>query len=260
MKESINTNIKVTIKKMVVFVGLLSFVCLAAPLIFALEIPPLAGRVNDYGDILNSSQETTLESLLREAENKTSSQVVLLTIPSLQGEVLEDYSMRVVEKWKIGQEKFDNGLLVLVAMKERKIRVEVGYGLEHIITDAKSSYIIRKLMVPFFKKGNYYDGINQGLIAVTGLITKEFEITPEQLARFNKEGKRRKGTHLPFGLIVFIIIIVLSLFRGGTRRGYRGGGIFWGGGFGSGGGGFSSGGGFSGGGGSFGGGGSSGGW
>ena len=232
---------------MCVFAGLLSFVYMAAPVIFALDIPPLAGRINDYGDILNSSQETTLENLLREAENKTSSQVVLLTIPSLQEEVLEDYSMRVVEKWKIGQEKFDNGLLMLVAMKEKKIRVEVGYGLEHIITDAKSSYIIRKLMVPFFKKGNYYGGINQGLVAVSGLITKEFEITPEQLAKFRKEGQRKRGTHIPFGIIVFIIIIVLSLFRGGTRRGYRGGGIFWGGGF-------------SGGGGSFGGGGSSGGW
>ncbi len=247
---------------MVVSTVLLSLLCLAAPWVFALDVPPLTGRVNDYADVLNSSQEMTLNNLLKGAENKTSSQVVLLTVSSLQGEVLENYSLRVVEEWKIGQKEFDNGLLVLVSMKERKIRVEVGYGLEHIITDAKSSYIIRKLMVPLFKKGNYYGGINQGLIAVSGLITKEFEITPEQLAKFRKEGKRRRGTHLPFGLIVFIIIILLSLFRGGTRRGYRSGGIFWGGGFGSGGGGFGGGGGggFSGGGGSFGGGGSSGGW
>ena len=251
-------NIKETKKTMYVSTVLVSLLCLAASWVFALDVPPLAGRVNDYADVLNSSQEMTLENLLKGAENKTSSQVVLLIVSSLQGEVLEDYSLKVVEKWKIGQEEFDNGLLVLVAMKERKIRVEVGYGLEHIITDAKSSYIIRRLMVPLFKKRNYYGGINQGLIAVSGLITKEFEITPEQLAKFKKEGKRRKGTHL--GLIVFFIIIVLSFFRGGTRRGYRSGGIFWGGGFGSGGGGFSSGGGFSGGGGSFGGGGSSGGW
>ena len=251
---------KETKKTIYVLAVFLSLLFLAAPWVFALDVPPLAGRVNDYADVLNSSQEMNLESLLKGSENKTSSQVVLLTISSLQGEVLEDYSLKVVEKWKIGQEEFDNGLLVLVAMKERKIRVEVGYGLEHIITDAKSSYVIRKLIVPHFKKGDYYGGINQGLIAVSGLITKEFEITSEQLAKFKKEGKRRKGTHLPFGLIVFFIIIVLSFFRGGTRRGYRSGGIFWGGGFGSGGGGFGGGGGFSGGGGSFGGGGSSGGW
>jgi uncharacterized protein len=253
-------NMKETKKTIYVLAVFLSLSCLAAPWAFALDVPPLSGRVNDYADVLNPSQEATLEDLLKGSENKTSSQVVLLTIKALQGEVLEDYSLKVVEKWKIGQEEFDNGLLVLVTMKERKIRVEVGYGLEHIITDAKSSYIIRKLMVPYFKKGDYYGGINKGLMAVSGLISKEFEITPEQLAKFKKEGKSRKGTHLPFGLIVFVIIIVLSFIRGGTRRGYRSGGIFWGGGFGSGGGGFGSGGGFSGGGGSFGGGGSSGGW
>jgi uncharacterized protein len=238
------------------------FPFIACP-VFALDIPALTGRVNDYAGILGSSQEAELDGMLREAEEKTSSQVVLLTIPSLSGEVLEDFSIRVVQKWKLGQEGLDNGVLLLVAMAERKIRIEVGYGLESILTDAKSAYIIRELMVTQFKKGNYFAGIRSGLSAVTGIIKKDFDITPEQLAKFREAEKDSKGTQIPFGMIVFIIIIILSFFKRGTRGGgFRGAApwILFGGSSGrsSFGGGFS--GGFSGGGGGFGGGGASGGW
>jgi len=235
---------------------------LTTPPMFALDVPALKGRVNDYAGILNSSQEAELNSLLRETEEKTSSQVVLLTIASLSGEVLEDFSIRVVDKWQLGQGGLDNGVLLLVSMAERKIRLEVGYGLESILTDAKGSYIIRELMVSHFKKGNYFAGIESGLNAVTGIIKKDFDITPEQLAKFRKKQKKAEGENIPVGMIVFIIIIILSFFKRGTRgRGYRSAApwIFFGGGSGRGssGGGF---GGFSGGGGGFGGGGASGGW
>ena len=249
-----------------VLVGVLGILLLASQTLFALDVPALKGRVNDYADILNNSQKASLENMLQDAENKTSSQVVLLIINSLEGDALEDFSIRVVEKWKIGQKEFSNGILVLVALAEKKIRIEVGYGLESIITDMKSGYIIREIIIPYFKRGDYYDGISQGLMAITGLISKEFEITPEQLAKYQKQTKRREGIHIPFALIVFIIIVLINIVKSGTRRGYghgRGGGIFYGGGFGGGGfGGFGGGGGggFSGGGGSFGGGGSSGSW
>ena len=232
----------------------------------AIDVPRLKARVNDYAGILTGSEERVLESLLIDTENKTSSQVALLTIPSLEGEVLEDYSIRVAEKWNLGQKKFDNGVLVLVAMAERKIRIEVGYGLEPILTDLKSNYIIRKMMVPEFKRNNYFAGINNGLKAVTGLVNEEFEITPEQLQQFQKDQRKAKGTHLPFGLIILIVFAVISILNGLGGGGMRGGasGIFggstWGGSSRRGGGFFGGGGGFSGGGGSFGGGGSSGGW
>ena len=247
---------------------------LAVPVIFfsqsaaAIDVPRLNARINDYAGILSSSEESALESLLIDTENKTSSQVALLTIPSLEGEVLEDYSIKVAEKWELGQKKFDNGVLVLVAMAEKKIRIEVGYGLESILTDLKSNYIIRKMMVPEFKRDNYFAGIDNGLKAVTGLVNKEFEITPEQLQQFQEEQGKAKGTHIPFGLVIFIVFIVISFLKGLGRGGMRGAasGIFWGsvlGGSSRSGGGFFGGGGrggFSGGGGSFGGGGSSGGW
>lgn len=247
---------------------------LAVPVIFfsqsaaAIDVPRLNARVNDYAGILSSSEESALESLLIDTENKTSSQVALLTIPSLEGEVLEDYSIKVAEKWELGQKKFDNGVLVLVAMAEKKIRIEVGYGLESILTDLKSNYIIRKMMVPEFKRDNYFAGIDNGLKAVTGLVNKEFEITPEELQQFQEEQGKTKGTHIPFGLVIFIVFIVISFLKGLGRGGTRGAasGVFWGsvlGGSSRSGGGFfggGGGGGFSGGGGSFGGGGSSGGW
>lgn len=238
-------------------------VILTGQTLLGIEIPTFKNRVNDYAGILSSGEEARLERLLLDAENKTSSQVVLMTLRSLEGEDLEDFAVRTAEKNKIGRKEFDNGVLMLVVPGDRKIRIEVGYGLEPIITDLKSGYIIRELITPYFKKNDYYGGINRGLTAVTGLISKEFDITPEQLSRYKKKGGRKKGRHFPFSVVIFIIIVALSFFRGGGRGGRgRGGGIyFFGGGFGGGSSGsFGGGGGFSGGGGSFGGGGASGSW
>ena len=134
-------------KKIFLFIILL----LVFTQIFALKVPKLIGHINDYAGILSQQEKNTLERMLISVENKTSSQIVLLTIPSLKGESLEDFSLNVVETWKIGQKEFDNGILLLIAMKERKIRIEVGYGLEHIITDAKSGFIIRNLMLTDFR-------------------------------------------------------------------------------------------------------------
>lgn len=232
------------------------------------DIPDFTGkRVNDFAGALSGSQEQTLEAMLESAEDQTSSQFVLVVISSLEGDVIEDYSIRLAEKWKIGQKGLDNGAILLVAMKERKLRIEVGYGLEPMLTDLKTGYIIRQLIVPKFKQGDYYGGIYNGLNAITGIVNKEFEISPEELARFKKTRNRTRGkSPIPFGFWIIIVIIVINLMKsGGGRggRGYRGrgGGVFFGGGGSSfGGGGGSSFGGFSGGGGSFGGGGSSGSW
>ncbi|MEA3499863.1 MAG: TPM domain-containing protein [Candidatus Marinimicrobia bacterium] len=237
---------------------------------FALDIPKLQGRVNDHANILNANEERQIEQFLYQNEQKNSSQVVLLTLKSLEGENLEDYSMRVVDKWKIGQKEYDNGALLLVAIAERKIRIEVGYGLESIITDLKAGYIIRNAITPEFKKGNYSGGIAKGLANITGIINKKFDISDEELARYQNSQKKANTGNLPFSFIVIVFIIIMNLlgriFGSGRRRkgmgflpflllgsalgGSRGGGFSSGGGFG----------GFSGGGGGFGGGGASGGW
>ena len=227
---------------------------------YSLEVPALKGRVNDYANILISGDEANLESLLRQIEENTSSQIALLTITSLQGENLESYSLRVAEQWGLGQKDRDNGILLLVAMQEKQIRLEVGYGLEPLITDAKSGYIIREIIVPEFQKGNFYQGIASGLLITGQIINNEYEISEEELASYKKQQNRSKKPQIPFGFLIFLFMI----FFGGFGRRRRGGllpllflGSMMGGGRSSRGGGF---GGFSGGGGGFGGGGASGGW
>ena len=218
-------------------------------------------RVNDLDGVLTSSEINDLSLLLENIENKTSAQVALLIIPSLKGKNLEDYSLQIAENWGknkgLGQKDRDNGVLLLIAIRDKKLRIEVGYGLEGILNDGKCGYIIRNIITPNFKKGNYYTGINNGLKKIEGVITKEDDISPKELARYRKSRKKSKGGGFPFGIIIFIIIVLLNI----SKKGGRGGGFFIGGGGGSSySGGSSSFGGFSGGGGSFGGGGSSGGW
>jgi len=224
--------------------------------LFPITFPKLEGRVNDYADILNESQERVIEGLLANLETSTSAQAVLLTIKTLEGNTIDDYSIRLTEQadWKIGQKGKDNGVILIVSMGERKLRLEVGYGLEGVLTDLKSSYIIRKIIVPSFKKGDYYEGILKGLTTVSSLIRKESDISEEDLKKFSEKGDKSSSFPFVLFLFIFFFFILPAIFG---RKG--GGGTFWGGGFGGGssGGGF---GGFSGGGGSFGGGGSSGGW
>ena len=231
----------------------------------AVKIPDLKMMVNDNAGILTSNQESDLEQLLRNTMSATSAEIALLTVTDLSGLTIEDYSIRVAEKWKLGKKDRDNGILLLVSINDRKVRLEVGYGLEDIITDAKSSYIINTIIVPQFRQGNYYEGIREGLAAATGLVTSTYEISSEELAKYQQnQARKKKSGGFPVGLIIFILFMILSGRRGrggllpwlflGSMMGGRGGGGRSGGGFG---GGF---GGFSGGGGGFGGGGASGGW
>jgi len=240
----------------------------------AMNVPSLDGRVTDKARIFSSSQVRELENHLSALEAATSVQMAVLTIPSLKGDDLEEFSIRTVDKWKLGQEGKDNGILLLLAVEDRKVRLEVGYGLESMLTDAKSGYIVREIMIPYFSKGDFAGGIMAGTSAVTGIVRGDSDISPEVLTRSVQSNAKSSRRTVPVNLIVILIIIFFNSF--GRLGGRRRGGLFnllllnsllgssrrssgWGGGFSSGGGGFG-GGGFSGGGGGFGGGGASGGW
>jgi len=132
----------------------------------ALNVPPLTGYINDTAGLLTPGQKQVLENTLREHEQNTGHQFVLLTIPSLEGEVLENYSIKVAEKWKIGRKNLDNGLIMLIARDDREIRIEVGYGLESVITDAFSGSVIREIIVPAFKAGDFNTGIENAFKAL----------------------------------------------------------------------------------------------
>lgn len=240
----------------------------------ALKVPPLQKRVNDRANLLSSSTAAELEQYLAAVEQSTGVQIALLTIDSLEGEALESYSIKVVENWKLGQAGKDNGVLLLLARDERKIRIETGYGLEDTLTDAVSGYIIRETIVPELKRGNFDAGLSNGIHAIGGVVTGDTPISTESMGR----SSRRSSASALFPLLLFLLFFLLNRlgsYKANRRRGMsplsafllgsmlgsasRGGhsGSFGSGGFS---GGSFGGGGFSGGGGGFGGGGASGGW
>ena len=246
----------------IVIIFALAFISHATPLL-ALGVPALKARVNDNAGMLSSYTEKQLEGILRDLEQTDSTQIVVLTIPSLEGEVLEEFSIKVADQWKIGQKGFDNGAMLLIAEADREMRIEVGYGLEGSLTDLMAGRIIDNVIVPQFRAGNFDQGVLDGVQAMIGVVRGEYK-APEKIP--SRKGPKFKADSLFFfiwlGFVIFVIIMRIRR-RASRRKGARGSsrGIGWIGGFG--GGGFSSGGfggGFGGGGGGFGGGGASGGW
>ncbi len=212
-------------------------------------VPKLARYATDLSGTLSADQLSQLDQLLSSFDKTTSTQVVVLMISSLNGDDIEEYSLRVAEANKVGKKGKDNGALLLVARNDRKARIEVGYGLEGALPDALAGQIIRREIGPHFRQGDYYGGLRAGVEAIMSATKGEYKAEPSS----------QTGRKTPPFLIVVIVIAVIILRL--TRRRSRG--IFWGGGpwIGGGGGwGGGSGGGFSGGGGSFGGGGASGSW
>lgn len=247
-------------KKYIIITILLISICTLS----ALNVPKLKGHINDEANLLSSREEGNLEQLLQNLETQTSAQMAVLIIPSLRGENLEDYSLQVAEAWGLGQRDRDNGVLLLISINDKKIRFEVGYGLESSFTDLKAGYIIRNTIAKEFQTGNFYEGIYQGVRTASGIVSGNSDISQEELAKYKQASKKTKSRgQIPVGLIVFLFIIL-----SGGMRGRRGGlltGLLLGnmlGGSGRSSGGFGGGGfgGFSGGGGGFGGGGASGGW
>jgi uncharacterized protein len=225
----------------------------------ALEVPEKPqGRVTDYTGTLSPNEKGTLERKLADFERETTNQIAVLLIPSLQGESLEDYSIRLAEKWKIGQKGKNNGVILLIVKNDHKLRIEVGYGLEGALPDALSGSIIRNEIAPRFKTGHFFLGIEAGLNAIMAATQGEYK--PVRKRRSGSQFSSW-GMFLPF-LLLFGLFAFLSLFarkkhfHSGGSGGWTSGGGFLGGGSSWG----DSGGGFSGGGGDFGGGGSSGDW
>lgn len=139
----------------------------------ALDVPYLSGRVNDLAGMLDQATATRIGTALKTLEDKTGDQVVVLTIPSLEGEALEDFSLRVAQTWKLGQKDRDNGVLFLIARDDRKMRIEVGYGLEPTLTDAISGRILRNIVRPAFRSGDFNGGIEEGVDAIVKTLEGE---------------------------------------------------------------------------------------
>ncbi len=259
-----------------------------------IDIPALNRRVTDLTGTLSSAEQRALTEKLEALETRKGSQVAVLILPTTGPETIEEFSIRVAEQWKIGRQKVDDGVLLIVAKKDRKLRIEVGYGLEGAVPDAKANRIINDFIVPKFKEGDFAGGIEDGVDRLIGLIDGEDLPEPKVTSKFKRPkidwgillvvlffvgGVIRSIFGRVFGavgsgLLGFVLgwffisllagagigfVLFLLMIFAGSGRGFSGGGWSSGGGFSSGS--WSSGGGgFSGGGGSFGGGGSSGSW
>jgi uncharacterized protein len=247
---------------------------LIGPPAFAQSFPPLTGRVVDQADLLDPAQEQALVAKSEALERGSGHQLVIATVASLEGREIEPYANALFRAWKLGGREKDDGVLLLVAPNERKVRIEVGYGLEPVLTDALSSLIVRRQILPRFKAGDMPGGIVAGADAVAGQIG----LPPDQAAArqqqlLSESQRKSEGGGVPLILIFWIVVLVIfvlpMIFGGRRGRKYRGGRgpvVIWGppssgSGWGSSSGGSSwGGGGFSGGGGSSGGGGASGSW
>ena len=223
--------------------------------IFALSVPSLTSPIVDNANLISDGVEQNINNQLEELSNSTGIQLAVLTIPTLEGEVLESYSMKVAETWKLGSAEKDT----LIALEERSIRIEVGYGLEGVLTDTKCGLIIRNIIAPEFRNGNYQAGIVNAVNNIVGLVKGDESLVSKKVLNESSGDSSAfifMGIVLLYGFI-FVMAVVTSKKRGprtgtGTRttpyvhhvpRNFGSGG-----------------GGFSGGGGSFGGGGASGGW
>ncbi len=277
------------------YVWLLLWLSFAGVAQAELAVPALTTRVTDQAGLLTDAQRQQLEQTLSDFEASKGSQIAVLTVASTQPETIEEYGIRVATAWKLGRKGIDDGVLLLIAKDDRKMRIEVGYGLEGAIPDAIAKRVIAEIITPYFKQGDYFGGIQAGVDRLIRLIGGEalpppaahdagwsgikdmlpvaFAIIVFGSSFLGAMFGRLIGASIAAGivgilfwtslgslliaLLVGLGVFVFSLLLGGGRGGYGG---YYGGGGGGGGGGFSSGGGFGGGGGGFGGGGASGGW
>lgn len=196
---------------------LLLFLLFCPLQLLALDAPPLAGRVNDQARMLAPEAAQKLEQKLAAFERDTSNQVVVLTVPSLQGDNIDQFSIRVADAWKVGQKGRDNGVLLVIAQAERKVRIEVGLGLQGVLPDITSGRIIRDVMRPYLKSGNYDQGIAAGVDSIIAATKGEFKGTGQTV---KKDAARKASPSFVTMLLGAVIAVALlglfSRYLGGA--------------------------------------------
>lgn len=207
------------------------------------------GYVSDFANLLKPNDKLTITKFAGGLEKKTTAQVAVVTIQSTQPETIQGFSVRLFDQWKIGQQGKDNGTLILIAVKDRKAWITTGYGLEGAIPDVIANKIVQTKMIPYFKSGQYSQGITEGSIAVISLIAKEYdvEITGQEAQVYQAVRQKSSPLQILFSILMFIFIIgsrsgFLGYFlMGSMLGGHRRGGYWHGAGMGGARGGFSGG-------------------
>lgn len=207
----------------------ISFFLLLSFMSFAQRAVPEHGGVwvHDEAHVLSAATVAQLESVLKAERDSTSNQIAVLIVPSLEGDDIDSYGIRVADAWKVGQKDKDNGAILLIAIQDRKMRIEVGQGLEGVLTDAMSSRINRNEIAPRFRQGDYDGGVKAGVAAIIQTIKGEYVNT-------DPPTHRKRSGRSPWLTVIFIIILLIVMSRrrgGGGLGGYWAAGTLLGGGF-----------------------------
>ena len=151
---------------------------------FADDVPGYSSYVNDYAGVISEKDKTSMEEVAKEVEEKTGAQIAVLTVKNMSPYTsIDDFSMAVAEKWKVGQKGKDNGIIIVLAMEERKIKIEVGYGLEGIINDAKAGRILDNNVIPYFRGGDFSAGLRRGMFKIADTIGTEMNVELDERAK-----------------------------------------------------------------------------
>ena len=200
-------------------VAAFSILLLAASPLFAVSVPTMKSRVNDYAKIIRDSDEREIEEYLASLEKNSGIQIAVLTMPSLEGEDIASFGIKVADKWQLGDKEKDNGALLLVAYAEHDLRIEVGDGLEGSLTDAKCGLILRNVIVPEFKNGNYSAGIKKGIMNMGGIASGD-ESAVSRSVREGKASDSGSDTVAAFICVIWLFLFMCAI-SAGTRRGRR---------------------------------------
>ncbi len=209
------------IKRLIVFLSLFVLVLgSTVSSIHSLEFPTPQGYVNDFAGILSPETKQTLEQELIKLDQESSIEIAIVTVKSLEETTIEDYAVRLFEDWKIGKKGKDNGVLLLIAPEERELRIEVGYGLEPILTDSKAGRIIRNIITPEFKKEDYDVGVVNGLMAIVKVVKAEDVDLGEESSL---KAKSLGGSFWVLFVIGSIFLLYISAFLARSKRFWPGG-------------------------------------
>ena len=201
-----------------VFTGLAVAALFSTFQVFAASVPALKGRVNDYAKIIRDSDEREIEEYLAGLEQACGAQIAVLTMPSLDGEDISSFGIKVADKWQLGDKEKDNGAILIVAYAEHDLRIETGDGLEGSLTDAKCGLILRNVVVPEFKNGNYSAGIKKGVMNMGAIASGD----ESAVSRSVREGEDSDSFDLvPLVAMLVWLIFVVSMISANARRGRR---------------------------------------
>ncbi|MGE3958415.1 MAG: YgcG family protein [Vicinamibacterales bacterium] len=213
------STIRAALRRGGVVVALAVLAFLAAPVASAQDLPTPTGKVNDFANVLPAPDRTTLEAQLADLERTTSVEVAIVTVPSLDGRTIENYATALFNTWGIGKKGRDNGVLILVSIQDRTMRIEVGYGLEGVLPDGLAGSVIRELFRPKFRNGDYRGGIVDGTTRIIDIVRRNETLTAEQRAALD-QAAREAGKS--WGMAAFLgLFVAIGAFISGSGIGAR---------------------------------------